>query len=465
LNKLATVLSQRVSGATRGSARRRADWRRIRLTLYTLLLAADSAMLAAAFLLADMVRFGALVGYGITTFTVILPIYVAVGISGNAWSLEALSSVRSSVLASTRALFFAIGVAAVLFFSLKIGEAFSRLVFGLGCCFALPMLAVSRVQIGRWIGARYEWNFRKEILLLDGLPATPIGKEIVIDGPVHGLAPDTADPSMLNRLAEVLEGSERVTIACPPERRQAWARTLAGANVEAEILSPELDTIGALGLRRRGSMPALLVASGPLRLRDRAVKRMFDLGLSVATLPVLAPLMLVAAVAIRLESPGPILFSQMRMGRGNRLFRVLKFRTMLVNAEDELGARSVGRGDERVTRVGRLLRRTSFDELPQLWNVLNGEMSIVGPRPHALGTRAEDQLLWAVDDRYWDRHAIKPGLTGLAQVRGQRGATETRGDLTARLRSDLEYVEGWHLGRDIAIVLRTATVLVHRNAF
>jgi lipopolysaccharide/colanic/teichoic acid biosynthesis glycosyltransferase len=175
--------------------------------------------------------------------------------------------------------------------------------------------------------------------------------------------------------------------------------------------------------------------------------------------------MLAAAAAIRIESPGPALFRQVRMGRGNRLFEILKFRTMRCEAADEAGARSASRGDDRVTRVGRLLRRTSIDELPQLINVLRGEMSIVGPRPHALGTRAENQLFWSIDEHYFDRHAIKPGITGLAQVRGFRGATEKKADVTERVRADLEYIDGWHIGRDIAIMLRTAAVLVHPNAF
>jgi lipopolysaccharide/colanic/teichoic acid biosynthesis glycosyltransferase len=144
---------------------------------------------------------------------------------------------------------------------------------------------------------------------------------------------------------------------------------------------------------------------------------------------------------------------------------MLKFRSMRCDCGDSNGDTSAGRNDARMTRIGRFLRRTSLDELPQLVNVFVGEMSIVGPRPHALGTRAGDRLLWTIDDRYWDRHAIKPGLTGLAQVRGFRGATATAADLTNRLQSDLEYIDGWHIGRDIAIVVRTLGVLVHPNAF
>ena len=118
-----------------------------------------------------------------------------------------------------------------------------------------------------------------------------------------------------------------------------------------------------------------------------------------------------------------------------------------------------------MTRIGRFIRATSIDELPQLFNILRGDMSFVGPRPHAIGSLAGDQLFWEVDQRYHHRHVCKPGLTGLAQVRGFRGATHRREDLINRLRADLEYVNGWSLMRDIMILFATLKVVVHRNAF
>ncbi|NCU10859.1 MAG: sugar transferase, partial [Sphingomonadaceae bacterium] len=129
------------------------------------------------------------------------------------------------------------------------------------------------------------------------------------------------------------------------------------------------------------------------------------------------------------------------------------------------GKVSASREDNRITRIGRLIRRTSIDELPQIFNVLKGDMSIVGPRPHALGSQAGQKLFWEVDDRYWTRHALKPGLTGLAQVRGFRGATDREADLANRLDSDLEYLGSWSLWHDMRIVLETLRVLVHARAF
>jgi lipopolysaccharide/colanic/teichoic acid biosynthesis glycosyltransferase len=209
----------------------------------------------------------------------------------------------------------------------------------------------------------------------------------------------------------------------------------------------------------------LVVSSQPLNLRDRALKRALDLAIAIPALVILAPLMLLIAAAVRIESPGPILFRQQRVGKTNRLFHLLKFRSMRVDQSDAAGVRSAGRTDDRVTRVGKFIRCTSLDELPQLFNVIAGDMSIVGPRPHALGSTAEDELFWQIDSRYFHRHIVKPGITGLAQIRGYRGATDKRDDLTSRLQSDLEYLSGWTIWRDLKIVVATFGVLAHRNAY
>ena len=184
-----------------------------------------------------------------------------------------------------------------------------------------------------------------------------------------------------------------------------------------------------------------------------------------AALLFLAPLMAMVAIAIKLDSRGPVLFRQDRIGEGNRLFKIMKFRSMHVERSDLAGATSASRSDSRVTRVGRIIRKTSIDELPQLFNVLLGQMSIVGPRPHALGSTADAKLFWQISEYYWCRHALKPGITGLAQIRGYRGATEKTADLENRLAADLEYLRNWSLMRELFIVLRTFKVIAHTNAF
>ncbi|MCC7280953.1 MAG: undecaprenyl-phosphate glucose phosphotransferase [Acetobacteraceae bacterium] len=185
-------------------------------------------------------------------------------------------------------------------------------------------------------------------------------------------------------------------------------------------------------------------------------KLLAGLMLAVAAVP-----MLLIAAAIKLDSPGPVFFRQRRVGFNNREFWMLKFRSMRHDPREQLQIRHQARRDDpRVTRVGRILRRTSLDELPQIINVLLGDMSIVGPRPHASGTRAGGRPFEDVVARYAARHRVKPGLTGLAQVRGLRGETDTEEKLIRRVDADLEYIETWSVWLDIAILMRTALVVL-----
>jgi len=186
---------------------------------------------------------------------------------------------------------------------------------------------------------------------------------------------------------------------------------------------------------------------------------------SATALLVLLPLFIAVAIAIRLESPGPILFRQQRIGRDNALFMMFKFRSMYTDRTDATANVLTSRNDNPFTRVGQFIRRNSIDELPQLLNVLRGEMSMVGPRPHALSAKAAERLYWEIDQRYRHRHTVKPGVTGLAQVRGFRGATVETSDLTNRLASDLEYVQDWSMRKDLWILFRTIFVIRHENAF
>jgi lipopolysaccharide/colanic/teichoic acid biosynthesis glycosyltransferase len=304
-----------------------------------------------------------------------------------------------------------------------------------------------------------------ELVIVDGVAHDAVSGCQVLDAASCGLVPDAQNPHMLDRLGIILAGVDRVLVACPPERRPIWALLLKGANIQGEVLAPECDKLGAIGTGYFGSSTTMLVSCGPLDLRSRALKRGLDLGITIPVLILLAPLMLLVACAIKLDTPGPVFFSQRRLGRGNCLFNVLKFRSMRADMCDPDGESSAERSDRRVTRIGRFIRATSIDELPQLLNVLRGDMSLVGPRPHALGSLAGSQLFWEVDERYWHRHACKPGMTGLAQVRGLRGATGQAEDLENRLRADLEYLAGWTLLRDISLLLRTLRVLVHQNAY
>jgi len=254
-------------------------------------------------------------------------------------------------------------------------------------------------------------------------------------------------------------------VSCRDEERVAWAYILRASGVRGELVTGGLDALQPLGLTVQKGWRGLMVSTGPLGLRQRVMKRAFDVVLSLGGLIVLSPLMLVIALLIRLEDGGSSLFVQRRLGRGNRFFAMYKFRSMRVERGDADGAQSASRDDERVTRLGRFIRRTSIDELPQLINVLRGEMSMVGPRPHAIASQAGDKLFWRIDNSYWSRHSLKPGVTGLAQVRGYRGATEHEADLQNRLDADLEYISTWSPWGDALIVMKTLGVLVHRQAF
>lgn len=176
-----------------------------------------------------------------------------------------------------------------------------------------------------------------------------------------------------------------------------------------------------------------------------------------------APLFALIAIAIRLDSPGPVFFRQARRGLNNSVFSIFKFRTMYFNAPDAAGVGQATRNDARITRVGRFLRRTSLDELPQLLNVLQGDMSLVGPRPHPPGTKAEGILFEQAVANYMERYRVKPGITGWAQVNGWRGETETTRKLLVRVRYDIDYIEKWSVWFDLYILGITPLALIFRS--
>ena len=232
-------------------------------------------------------------------------------------------------------------------------------------------------------------------------------------------------------------------------------------------LAPDLmayRSIGATGPEGE-RLRLLRLADRPISGWGAVIKTAEDYALALLALAVAAVPMALIALAVRLDSRGPVLFRQRRTGFNNQPFYVLKFRTMYHEASDYTVAKQVSLGDKRVTRVGAILRRTSLDELPQLFNILRGDMSFIGPRPHAPGTRAGGRPFEEVAARYAARHRVKPGLTGLAQVRGWRGPTETEDKLLRRVESDLEYIETWSPWLDFTILVRTLLAVARmRNA-
>jgi Undecaprenyl-phosphate glucose phosphotransferase len=212
------------------------------------------------------------------------------------------------------------------------------------------------------------------------------------------------------------------------------------------------------GVTHMAGVPLLNVFEKPLTGWDCVVKAIEDRVLAGLILLLIAPLMLAIAIAIKATSKGPVFFRQQRYGFNNEVIDVFKFRSMYQDASgarDDSEVAQAKRNDRRITRLGRILRRTSLDELPQFFNVLKGDMSIVGPRPHAV---AHNEQYARVIDEYLARHRVRPGITGWAQVNGLRGETETVEKMEKRVQHDLYYIENWSLGFDLRIILMTLLV-------
>jgi Undecaprenyl-phosphate glucose phosphotransferase len=275
-----------------------------------------------------------------------------------------------------------------------------------------------------------------------------------IEGSGPGIAGRLDELVRMARIGEI----DRIIIALPQSadaRTQQIARRLEHLPVSLHIVTHIASDLVEAGPAHRvsnvGTVGLIDVKQKPLADWSRIVKIVEDYVLGAFLLVALLPVFALIALAIKLDSNGPVFFRQRRRGQNHRIFEVMKFRTMHV-LEDGADLKQVTRDDPRVTRVGRALRWLGLDELPQLVNVLRGDMSIVGPRPHAL---AHDDHFGDTVDRYANRHQVKPGITGLAQISGYRGETETKEKIERRLALDLEYVNSWSLWLDIKILALT----------
>ena len=212
-----------------------------------------------------------------------------------------------------------------------------------------------------------------------------------------------------------------------------------------------------------GKIPLLNVFNNPISDWDYVLKAVEDRVVVLLCLIFALPLMSIISILIKLDSPGPVFFKQNRRGFNNHLFSIYKFRTLRADCTDEDATQLVSKDDPRTTRIGKILRRTSLDELPQLFNVLNGDMSIVGPRPHPRFAKAEGRLYHDLVDRYFARHRVKPGITGWAQVNGWRGETDTVEKIQRRVEHDLFFIENWSIWFDLKIILLTPFVVLRAS--
>lgn len=439
----------------------------IRIVLYTMLVFCDVAAIRTAFILGASVRGPQwLEPMGIQLVWLVVPMHILAALRGGAYAHEALRSRLESIGRACRSLMIATALICMLLFFQGFGILVSRLALAASLLASLILIALFRaVFLTVFVGRDFTWT-TGELLIVDDADVPPSYSGDVLDARIERFSPNLHDPATLSRLAEIVSLYDRVVVSCSDEqRRSEWAQMLKCYDVTGEVLLDGGSPLGAIAVDRFRGNDTVVVARGAMSLGNRMKKRTMDILASLAVLLFLAPLLLVVAILIKLDSRGPVFFAQPRVGRGNRMFRILKFRSMREEATDVAGNRSASRGDDRVTRVGRVIRATSIDELPQLVNVLLGDMSMVGPRPHALGSLAGDKLFWEVDNGYWRRHTLKPGITGLAQVRGFRGATHEQTDLKNRLQSDLEYISGWSLWRDVKILISTVRVVIHPRAY
>lgn len=380
---------------------------------------------------------------------------------------------------------FAFGAFLLLIFLMKVADQFSRLwVISsfLGFC---AYLLVSRVALSWYLSRPKAGRYLRRAVILG---AGDNGKEVLehlhrfddrtirvlgfLDDRANRLPKSYRGVPVLGgtELAErlVREGAADLIIMALPwsahERIGQLLRRLSSSAVDI-YLAPDL-----LGLEyadrpvfRVAGMNVLSLRDRPIGEWDAVAKRIEDLLLVIPALVLLSPLLAIVAIAIKLESKGPVLFVQDRFGFNNNPIRVYKFRSMYTEMADREGKRQTAKDDPRVTRVGRIIRKLSIDELPQLFNVLEGSMSLVGPRPHPTGMEADGQLLHELLDDYASRHRVKPGITGWAQCHGWRGEADTRLKITKRVEYDLYYIENWSVFLDMLTILKTIALLLKRQ--
>ncbi len=366
-------------------------------------------------------------------------------------------------------------------FALKIGNEISRGTSILFAMFGLIALIVNRRVLRNLLAkglSGKQFSGRNIVLITDhskdgdaNLTQTLTGLGFSVKRSFFFPPPCTTSfrrERVVAKVIEYIRGSDvEEVVVCADPNRWSELRTLA-ADLRVLPFPVSFIPLGTASeifrrpCRELGNAICVELQHGPLTSCEHAAKRCIDLLFAGAALTALLPLLAIVAVAIKLNSPGPILFRQKRCGFNGRCFQIYKFRTMSV-LDDGPSIIQAQLGDKRVTNLGAWLRRTSIDELPQLLNVLEGTMSLVGPRPHAV---AHDNQFDKIVRNYAYRRRVKPGLTGWAQVNGFRGPTPTAASIERRVEYDLWYIDNWSLRLDFAILLQTPIEVLHgRNAY
>lgn len=351
---------------------------RRRLQLYLALVVSDALILLASFALVASIyeanrplQLAMLPGY------FLLPLFQTIAMYNGTYSREGLIRWRKSAARGMMALLVSALLLTFFTFLLKTSAELSRVVVAASVICAALLMTGLRCAVANINTRMWGPTMTNRLLIDAGGPEVRIPHLYRVSSREHGLAPDLRDPIMLDRFSRYLRNMDQVIVSCPPQDRLAWAEVLKGSGIHGEVISDFAREIGALGIvmHREANLYALLVSSGQLALRARVTKRVFDMAAAVAGLLVLSPVLLACSLAIKTEDGGAVFFRQRRMGRGNIFFDIYKFRSMREARADHSGKRSASRDDDRTTRIGRFMRRTSLDELPQLINVLKGEMS------------------------------------------------------------------------------------------
>ncbi len=410
--------------------------------------------------------------------------------SEGVYAIERLRATRSQIWPVLKAIFFADGVVIACLFLVDARTASLRaipLAFAAAALLSLTGFRIALLAlIGRWTETG---RFRRRIAVvavsdfsrefITRLQAEPESFEIVgvYDDRLRSgrVPPVLANIPVRGSVADLVRDSREekidvIAVALPLGAAQRISDILEelSSTVADVCLTTDLAGLAYRG-RQFGSVgdnPVISIGEKPLKDWGAAKKACFDFIVGAISLALLSPLLAMLALAIRLDSSGPILFRQPRLGFNNRMFICYKFRTMYASMTDVMADRQTVPGDPRITRVGKWMRKFSLDELPQLFNVMNGTMSLVGPRPHAPNTKAADRLFAEVVRQYAQRHRVKPGITGWAQVNGWRGETKTVEQIENRVRCDLFYIDNWSLLFDVKIAAMTVLREIHsQHAF
>ncbi|MBO6755992.1 MAG: undecaprenyl-phosphate glucose phosphotransferase [Roseibium sp.] len=382
------------------------------------------------------------------------------------------------------------GVFAILRTTTGVGASLSQ--FWLGAWYAMALTGLICLRLGVFLCVRHWISIgrleRRAVIVGGGSAAADLiheleaqaDNDIRICGIFDDRANDRSPPVVagypkLGNINALVEFARRaridMLIVCIPLRAEKRVlellRTLWVLPVDIR-LSAHTDKVRFRnrGASFIGAVPFVDVVEKPIADWDMVGKRIFDVVFASLALVALTPVMIAAAIAIKLDSKGPVLFRQKRFGFNNEIIEILKFRSMYTEMADPHAKKVVTRNDPRVTKVGRFIRKTSIDELPQLFNVLTGRLSLVGPRPHAVNAHTDNRTWDEVVDGYFARHKVKPGVTGWAQINGWRGEVDTPEKIQKRVECDVYYIENWSILFDLKILVLTPFRLLNtENAY